>query len=71
MLGMKTIAVCAGLLIAFAANAQVSVRAKLVGERVISSFPGTPILICEYLGPEAKYEVVASTARCARYFKLS
>jgi hypothetical protein len=68
---MKAIAICAGLLIALSAAAQDPPRAKLVGRRVISSYPGTPILVCRYAGPGAKYEVVASTATCARHLKLN
>jgi hypothetical protein len=68
---MKAIAICAGLLIALSAAAQDPARAKLVGQRVISSYPGAPILVCQYAGPGAKYEVVASAATCARYLKLS
>lgn len=45
-------------------------RAKLVGRRIVSSYPGTPILVCRYAGPGATYEVVASAATCARYLKL-
>ncbi len=67
---MKTMILCAGLLFALSANAEVGVRAVLVGQRVVSSYPGTPILICRYAGPEANYEIVAPKSRCARYFKL-
>jgi hypothetical protein len=67
---MKAIALCAGLLIAFSASAQDPMRAKLVGRRIVSSYPGTPILVCRYAGPGATYEVVASAATCARYLKL-
>jgi len=42
-----------------------------VGQRVVSSYPGTPILVCQYAGPGAKYEVVASAGTCARYIKLN
>jgi hypothetical protein len=45
-------------------------RAKLVGRRIVSSYPGAPILVCRYAGPGATYEVVASAATCARYLKL-
>jgi hypothetical protein len=68
---VKTVAVCAGLLLSLSAGAQDPVNAKLVGQRVVSSFPGAPILICRYRGPEAKYEVVASTPTCAPFFRLS
>ncbi len=68
---MKAIAICAALLIALSAGAQDQLRAKLVGRRLVSSYPGTPILVCQYAGPGAKYEVVASAATCARYLKLN
>jgi hypothetical protein len=48
-----------------------AVRAKLVSQRVVASFPGTPILICRYSGPGAAYEVVASAETCAPYLTLS
>jgi hypothetical protein len=72
---MKAIAICAGLLFALAAgaqdHAQDPLRAKLIGRRVVSTYPGTPILVCRYAGPDAKYEVVSSDANCARYLKLN
>jgi len=68
---MKAIAICAGLLIALSAAAQDPARAKLVGQRVISSYPGAPIRVCRYAGAGATYEVVTSSATCARYLKLS
>ena len=72
---MKAIAICAGLLFALAAgaqdHAQDSLRAKLVSRRVVSAYPGTPILVCRYAGPDANYEVVSSAATCARYLKLN
>jgi hypothetical protein len=63
--------ICAGLLIALSAGAQEQLRAKLVGRRVVSTYPGTPILVCQYAGPGANYEVVASASTCARYLKLN
>ena len=69
--GMKAIAICAGLLLALSASAQDPLRAKLVGQRVVDSYPGTPILVCQYAAPGAKYEVVASTGSCARYIELN
>jgi hypothetical protein len=68
---MKAIAICAGLLIALSAGAQGQPRAKLVGRRVVSSYPGTPILVCRYAGAGATYEVVASAATCAPYLELN
>jgi hypothetical protein len=68
---MKALMICAGLLIALSAGAQDGLRARLVGQRVVSSYPGTPILVCRYAGPGATYEVVASAATCARYLELN
>jgi len=68
---MKAIAVCAGLVLALSAHAESAARAKLVGQRVVSAPSGAPILICRYLGPEARYEVVASSDRCAPFLRLS
>jgi hypothetical protein len=69
---MKTIAVCIGLLIALAANAQGDPpRAKLIGQRRITAYPGAPILVCEYRSAAVKYEVVAAGGSCARYLTLS
>ena len=68
---MKTLALCAGLLLALSAGAEEQVRAKLVGQRVVSSYPGSPILVCRYAGPAANYEVVASTPTCAPYLNVN
>jgi hypothetical protein len=68
---MKAIAICAGLLIALSAGAQDALRAKLVGQRFVSSYPGAPILVCRYAGPGATYEVVASAETCPRYLELN
>jgi hypothetical protein len=67
---MKIIAFTLGLLIAGAAGAADSPRAALVGQRVISSYPGSPILVCRYRTARAKYEVVAASASCAPYLAL-
>jgi hypothetical protein len=67
---MKILAVALGLLMAGAACAADGPRAELVGQRVIASYPGAPILVCRYRTAEAKYEVVAAGASCARYLAL-
>jgi len=67
---MKAIAFCLGL-IAASAHAAEPVQAKLIGQRLVTSFPGSPVLVCQYAGPEARYEVVASTHVCAPFFRLS
>lgn len=68
---MKTITLSAGLLFALCVHAEEPVSANLVGQRVVSSFPGTPVLVCRYKGPEANYEVVSSNDQCASFFRLS
>jgi hypothetical protein len=70
---MKAIALGLALLIvAAAANAQGDPpRAKLIGRRLITSYPGAPILVCEYRDAAVKYEVVAAGGSCARYLALS
>jgi hypothetical protein len=67
---MKITTFALGLLIAGAAGAAVGPRAELVGQRVISSYPGSPILVCRYRTAQAKYEVVAASASCAPYLAL-
>jgi hypothetical protein len=67
---MKIVAFALGLSIALAASAAQSPRAKLVGQRTITSYPGSPILVCRYLTAQVKYEVVAASASCAPYLAL-
>jgi hypothetical protein len=70
---MKITTFALGLLLAGAAGAAGpadSPRAELVGQRVISSYPGSPILVCRYRTAQAKYEVVAASANCAPYLAL-
>jgi hypothetical protein len=68
---MKAIALCLGLAGAAAIHAGEPVQAKLVGQHLVSSFPGAPVLVCRYAGPEAGYEVVAATSTCAPFLELS
>jgi hypothetical protein len=68
---MKAIALCLGLAGAAAIHAGEPVQAKLVGQRLVSSFPGAPVLVCRYAGPEAGYEVVAATGTCVPFLELS
>jgi hypothetical protein len=67
---MKITTFALGLLIAGAAGAADSPRAELVGQRVISSYPGSPILVCRYRTAQTKYEVVAASTSCAPYLAL-
>ena len=68
---MRIIAVASLLLlVTLPAGAEASLRAKLVGRRMVSSYAGAPILVCQYRGPRARYEVVASASTCAPYLEL-
>lgn len=67
---MKITALALGVLLAGAAGASDGPRAELVGQRLIASYPGSPILVCRYRTAAAKYEVVASSAVCAPYLAL-
>jgi hypothetical protein len=62
---LKNLALCAGVLFAVVANAQLSSHAKLTGRR--SS--GTS-LICVYSGAHAKYEILAQSGVCAPFIEL-
>ncbi|MGA2399744.1 MAG: hypothetical protein ABSG30_17035 [Steroidobacteraceae bacterium] len=67
---MKIIALALGLSIALAASAADSPRAKLVSQRLITSYPGAPILVCKYVTAQTKYEVVAASTSCPAYLAL-
>jgi len=67
---MRVCAICL-CLIAIPALAGEPVQAKLTGTRLVSSFPGDPVLVCRYQGPEARYEVVAASGACAPFLELS
>jgi hypothetical protein len=67
---MKFLAMCL-VLLAAAALAGEAEQAKLIGQRVVSSFPGSAVLVCQYQGSEARYEVVASSKLCAPFLALS
>jgi hypothetical protein len=67
---MKILAFALGSLLAGAAGAADSPRAELVGQRLISSYPGSPILVCRYRTAKAKYEVLAAASSCAPYLAL-
>ncbi len=62
---MKNLALCAGVLFAVVANAQLSSHAKLTGQRI----SGTS-LICVYSGGHAKYEILAQSRACAPFIDL-
>ncbi|MDP8984453.1 MAG: hypothetical protein M3N97_05325 [Pseudomonadota bacterium] len=67
---MKTLTLCAGLLYALSANAGLVARATLIGQRVHRSFEGSALLICEYSGVGAKFEILSQNGKCAPYIKV-
>jgi hypothetical protein len=67
---LKTLAMCAGLLFAITANAESAGRATLIGQHLNGYFDGSPLLICEYAGARAKFEILSQNGKCARYIKV-
>jgi hypothetical protein len=67
---MNMPALCAGLLLAASAHAAISSRAVLIGQHLNTSFAGGPLLICEYSGARAKFEILAQTGKCAPFIKV-
>ncbi|MDB6082354.1 MAG: hypothetical protein JWN43_235 [Gammaproteobacteria bacterium] len=67
---MKTLTFCAGLLFAVAAHAAFSNRATLIGAHVNQSFAGAPLLICEYSGSNARFEILSQNGKCAPYIDV-
>jgi hypothetical protein len=67
---LKTLTFCAGLLFAVSANAEFSARATLIGQHLNRSFAGSPLLICEYSGAGAKFEILSQNGKCAPYINL-
>ena len=67
---MKTLTLLTGLLVAVSANAAFTSRATLVGQHLNSAFPGDPLLICEYSGAGARYEILSQTGKCAPYITI-
>jgi len=67
---VKTPLFCALLLLAVAANAASGSRATLTGRRMNASLPGSPLLICEYAGAQAKFEILAQSGKCAAYITV-
>ena len=67
---MKTLTLLTGLLIAVSANAAFTSLATLVGQHMNRAFPGDPLLICEYSGAGAKFEILSQTGKCAPYITI-
>jgi hypothetical protein len=62
---VKTVLLCAALLLTVTANAASESRATLTGQRTDASFRGGPLLICEYAGARARFEILAQSGKCA------
>ena len=67
---MKTLTLLTGLLFAVSANAAFTSRATLVGQHLNRAFAGDPLLICEYSGAGAKFEILSQTGKCAPYITI-
>jgi hypothetical protein len=67
---LKTLTLLTGLIVAVSANAAFTSRATLVGQHMNRAFPGDPLLICEYSGAGAKFEILSQTGKCAPYITL-
>ena len=67
---MKTLTLLTVLLVAVSANAAITSRATLVGQHVNRAFAGDPLLICEYSGAGAKFEILSQTGKCAPYITI-
>jgi hypothetical protein len=67
---LKTLTLLTGLLVAVSANAAFTSRATLVGQHVNRAIPGDALLICEYSGGGAKFEILSQTGKCAPYITL-
>jgi hypothetical protein len=67
---LKTLALLMGLSAAVSANAAFSSRATLIGQHVNRAFAGDPLLICEYSGAGARFQILSQTGKCAPYITI-
>jgi hypothetical protein len=51
-------------------NAVPAARASLVGAHVKGSTHGTSLLVCEYAGASAKFEILSQNGACAPYIDV-
>jgi hypothetical protein len=58
-----------GLMVAVSANAAFTSRATLVGQHMNRAFRAI-LLICEYSGGGAKFEILSQTGKCPPYITL-
>ena len=66
---MKTLTTCVGLLFAATASAAFAARALLIGQ-YLKPFAGDSLLICEYSGAKAKFEILSQNGKCAPYIDV-
>ncbi len=57
-------------MVAAAADGGAAARAMLAGQHVNHAFAGEQLLICEYSGARAKFEILSQTGQCAPYLTL-
>jgi hypothetical protein len=67
---LKISVAIAVLLLAAAADAAISARASLIGSHLIPTTSGSSLLICEYSGERAKFEILSQNGKCARYIDV-
>jgi hypothetical protein len=67
---MKTLAFCTGVLFALSVNAQGGSRAALIGQHTSRAFADGPLLICEYAGATAKFEILSQNGKCAPFINV-
>jgi hypothetical protein len=66
---MKTLTLLTGVLFAISASAHFNARATLIG-RHVTTHAGAAILICEYSGARAKFEIMSQNGTCAPYINV-
>jgi hypothetical protein len=55
---------------ALSANAQPAARAALIGKQVNNAHGNGPLLICKYVSPNAKFEILSQNGKCAPYINV-
>ncbi len=66
---MNTLALL-GLMVAAAADGGSAARAVLVTQHVNRAFAGEQLLICEYSGAGARFEILSQSGQCAPYLTV-
>jgi hypothetical protein len=63
-------ALCTALLLTLTAHAGVAARAPLTGQHTSGYLDGAPLLICEYAGERAKFEILSQNGKCAPFIQV-